>query len=1658
MIKENVPLWTLDVAIAKQQEQPLFTTIALLDSGCSSILVDYSVLANKLAINKLDIVTDETLALKGAFKEAATDIRGYFYGYLILYDKDNRPYPIYSKIYIAQGLRYPVFAGLNILKDSKFKAITNQQLIMYDPIETDAQGRPKQRYFTLSNYSDSTEKSFAITQQSYHIQAFSCKNITVPFKSKNPCSFVNVFKPKKNKFQFPIYPFAGTYEAKNEITIPIFNDTDTDLFIPHNTKIAVMETIPPFTQQVNTVFEINPKAKEITVSYQPTVEANLAKQYAAIPSDKEFQEKRAKQISDSINTVDYTQHSVTDTYEAFNDSRSYSVPNPSSNKQDIFELLPTSHLTPFQKQLLKPLIDTYKDIFARDITELSRTHLVELSAELRPNIDLSKYALKLKDIPINLQGQLQTILDQMLQANLIKPASGVIRLISPIRLIPKKDPTKMRLINDVRITNAVCQRSADVGNESIISSLTRLRNATIVSSLDLSSSFWQIGVDQFLQSLLAFYGPGRRLYQFQTCPMGYINSSTALQAAVSRMRDIPIFKAELTNMYKYHVYKLLPSLNHEQAMENLQPVQTQIVGKLQSESSGTKSPQNPIFHTKLNYHQLRQTNPVDFQHNSRLNLYADDITFLNTEQYSCCKQYSNVKTSPEQAVSDSEFYHHLAELEILFLKLRKANLKLSPAKSTIGTNKISLLGFTWNVNKLSIDDIRLQGFKDIATPTSKSQCRSLIGAYSFFRAFIPQFAKISKPINDLAHSKQTFKWTNEHDQAKQLLYETVLKNSSLHLYDPSKPIHLHTDASSVSAGGFLSQPGPNNESHVLFNYSRLFTLSESRASTFRKEILSLLYGLKAYEFILKGAKEIVVFIDARAITWLRFCKAEDPYVYRLSAEISEFNITKIISVPSILHQGADTLSRMNKDAKNIDSIIGNNEKMSLYEAECLAKRIHFEQYQTFIGKDLDHLLNGPELPSLLLKKTKQQRNSKIATNNTPKLLPKTTKPKPIKAPQLTDRTLIQKGSPFMLPKSKRLDRQRLQSQLGKQLHKAEAIKKEIYKIDHGIPTKNKVELSTAQISTPFLNITQNCKSFFPHKIFDKKKLRQLCHHIRKSQILSVSDLAFLQQHQPPPLEFKTVTHDNLLYVIAEQDFLLYVPPCVYKAITHSIGKMIHTCNPTWEFQKYFFSSPLSDQKSNQTVPFSFNPIEKQLTMSCQSNQIASFSSDMTNDLQSQQTTSQTEEDTNVSIPSLRLAGKIFKTGYLSNHDIITEQKNDPFCIQILSKLESSKPIKKFVIIDGILYKKYKKVKRLVLPKSLNDFILHQNHYTLSNFHNSKKQMIRNITQQFFVPNLDGIVTTFCDQCALCTKYDTRPIHKTVIHKHQVFLPRQRWYIDLAHIGLEQGNQDEFKYILVCVDSFSSYIQIIPIKSKGISDILQAIQTLCMNHGIPHSIKCDGESSLASKEIITSLQALKIQIETGSPGHSTAQALVERLIGKTKELIRKIHASDKNLSIFEITLIAANTLNNRAHYSLHHTPEQLFYKQKIPEQVTLLDTTIAVEDTDLAQIDKNIENFINKRTELRENYRKSKNQNIKTKTFNIGDIVMVSQHNLIKSSTGLRATLQGPYIITDHQDKIGYTLRHLGNNNTINRTAEFLFPQRQPLKYSVLAPHWNQSIK
>lgn len=115
------------------------------------------------------------------------------------------------------------------------------------------------------------------------------------------------------------------------------------------------------------------------------------------------------------------------------------------------------------------------------------------------------------------------------------------------------------------------------------------------------------------------------------------------------------------------------------------------------------------------------------------------------------------------------FESHLKALELLFKKLKEANVTLNRDKCELLMRSVTYLGHIVTPKGKLPDPTKIESIVAFKTPTNITQARSFIGICDFFRRYIRRFSTIAKPIYDTIKVKQALVWTDEAQTAMEEL-------------------------------------------------------------------------------------------------------------------------------------------------------------------------------------------------------------------------------------------------------------------------------------------------------------------------------------------------------------------------------------------------------------------------------------------------------------------------------------------------------------------------------------------------------------------------------------------------------------------------------------------------------------------------------------------------------------------------------------------------------------------------------------------------------------------------------------------------------------------------------------------------------------------------
>ena len=276
-------------------------------------------------------------------------------------------------------------------------------------------------------------------------------------------------------------------------------------------------------------------------------------------------------------------------------------------------------------------------------------------------------------------------------------------------------------------------------------------------------------------------------------------------------------------------------------------------------------------------------------------VYLDDIVIFGTTFEECASRLCQVMDT-----------------------LHAAGLKLKAKKCLLFQRQVQFLGHIVSDKGIMSDPEKVAEIQNWPRPTEGlrlgkrkipfvTQVKSFLGICSYYRKFIPNYAKIAEPIQRYTRNEEDLTWTKEAEAAFVALKESLSTSPVLAYPQTGKPFYVDTDACEYAMGAVLTQKDDQGRDHPIIYMSRCFSDAERRYCIWRKEMLAVKMAVKSFEPYIIG-QNTTVRTDNSAVQ--RMMKMPELSMQNASTiqYLDSLNI-KIIHRKGKDHLVADALSR-----------------------------------------------------------------------------------------------------------------------------------------------------------------------------------------------------------------------------------------------------------------------------------------------------------------------------------------------------------------------------------------------------------------------------------------------------------------------------------------------------------------------------------------------------------------------------------------------------------------------------------------------------------------------------------------------------------------------------------------------------------------------------
>ncbi|GJY49695.1 reverse transcriptase domain-containing protein [Tanacetum coccineum] len=263
--------------------------------------------------------------------------------------------------------------------------------------------------------------------------------------------------------------------------------------------------------------------------------------------------------------------------------------------------------------------------------------------------------------------------------------------------------------------------------------------------------------------------------------------------------------------------------------------------------------------------------------------------------FQCCMMaifYDMIEKTMEVFMDDflvfgNSFENCLSRLDKMLKRCEDTNLCLNWEKSHFMVKEGIVLGHKISKNGIEVDKAKVDVIAKLPHPTTVKGVRSFLGHAGFYRRFIKDFSKISRPMTHLLEKNTPFIFSDECIQAFQTLKKKLTEAPILIAPDWDLPFELMCDASDFAMGVVL---GKHHEKHFrpIHYASKTMNEAESHYTTTEKEMLAVVYAFEKFRSYLILNKSIV-YTDHSALKYLFAKKDSKARLLRWVLLLQEFD-------------------------------------------------------------------------------------------------------------------------------------------------------------------------------------------------------------------------------------------------------------------------------------------------------------------------------------------------------------------------------------------------------------------------------------------------------------------------------------------------------------------------------------------------------------------------------------------------------------------------------------------------------------------------------------------------------------------------------------------------------------------------------------------------
>ena len=189
---------------------------------------------------------------------------------------------------------------------------------------------------------------------------------------------------------------------------------------------------------------------------------------------------------------------------------------------------------------------------------------------------------------------------------------------------------------------------------------------------------------------------------------------------------------------------------------------------------------------------------------------------------------------------------------------------------------------------IEVDPAKIEAIEKLPYPRDIKGIRSFLGHVGFYRRFIKDFSKISKPLTNLLQKDVPFSFNDDCIESFNVLKNALISAPIIQPPDWKLPFEIMCDASDYAVGAVLGQR-VDKKLNVIYYDSRTLDAAQRNYGTTEKESLAVLFACDKFRPYITDSK-VTIHTDHSAIKYLMNKKDAKPRLIRWVLLLQEFDL------------------------------------------------------------------------------------------------------------------------------------------------------------------------------------------------------------------------------------------------------------------------------------------------------------------------------------------------------------------------------------------------------------------------------------------------------------------------------------------------------------------------------------------------------------------------------------------------------------------------------------------------------------------------------------------------------------------------------------------------------------------------------------------------